>query len=188
MGRKIFVSYNYKDYDVQLLSTTINLYSWPRDYVTYLENYVFRNHIYKGEHQDEDLSNYSKDYIWEHLKNKMFDSSVTVLLISPNMKEYGRHQSTQWIPQELSYSLRVTTRKDYSSHRNFIIGVILPDKYGRVNYFSRYNTFPVLKDNIDNGYIWLTTWSDFIRCPDYHIVQADMCRKNTKDYLISINL
>ena len=188
MGRKIFVSYKYIDNDVRPLASTVTPPTWPCDYVAYLESTVFCQHIYKGEHQDEDLSQYSDSYIWNHLKDKMFDSSVTVLLISPNMKEYGKHQSTQWIPQELSYSLRVTTRKDYTSHRNSIVGVILPDKYGRVDYFNRHNTFPILKENIDNGYIWLTTWGDFIRRPDYHIVQADMCRKNTKDYLISINL
>ena len=37
------------------------------------------DNIYKGEITGEDLSDKSEDYIWEHLKDKIYDFSVKVL-------------------------------------------------------------------------------------------------------------
>lgn len=54
--------------------------------------------IYKGEESDEDISNWSDDEIWEHLKGKIFDSTITIVLISPNMREAKKWQKSQWIP------------------------------------------------------------------------------------------
>ena len=85
MARKVFVSYKYRDSNVQELSTTRTPPTWPCDYAAYIADYVLAGNIYKGEGQDEDLSSYSEYYIWEHLKDKLYDSTVTVVLISPNM-------------------------------------------------------------------------------------------------------
>lgn len=46
--RKVFVSYKYRDYDVEALSGVAPP-TWPCDYVIYLENHVLAGHIYKGE-------------------------------------------------------------------------------------------------------------------------------------------
>ena len=86
MGKKIFVSYKYADDSVE------NLYFWTnsivRDYVTEFEKLLDdTDHIYKGEHEDEDLSSLSDAVIWEKLKNRIYDSTLTVIFISPNMKE-----------------------------------------------------------------------------------------------------
>ena len=68
MGKKIFVSYKYADDQVEHLgcddsTTTV------RDYVTDFENRIdSSNHIYKGEHDEEDLSQLEDDTIWEKLK------------------------------------------------------------------------------------------------------------------------
>lgn len=56
--------------------------------------------IYKGENRDEDISSWDKDDIWDHLKDKIYDSTITIVLISPNIKELGMWQKSQWIPNK----------------------------------------------------------------------------------------
>lgn len=138
MGNKIFVSYKYADSDVEHLD---NMPSWKtttvRDYVDQLETYFDRHsdHIYKGESDGEDLSCLSEDQIWEKLKDRIYDSSVTIVMISPNMKEPGRRDCSQWIPWEVSFSLKETTRSDRTSHTNAILAIVLPDRNGNYDYY-----------------------------------------------------
>ena len=106
MGKKIFVSYKYKDNQVRNLSIYEN--STVRDYVTKFEEVLDpSDNIYKGESEGEDLSLLSEGTIWEKLKNRIYDSSVTVIFISPGMKESWNSEKNQWIPWEISYSLKV---------------------------------------------------------------------------------
>lgn len=188
MARKIFVSYKYKDSNVQSLSTTVFPPTWPSDYVEYIEQFFLNENIYKGEKQDEDLSAFSEAYIWKHLKDKIYDSTVTVVLISPNMKEPGKKQRSQWIPWEISYSIRKLMRGGRTSQRNSIIAVILPDTTGSYMYFDKTSTFPILQENIDNGYIYVTTWNIFIKWPDYCVCEADKKRESTPEWKISISV
>lgn len=185
MGYKIFVSYKYKDTDVEALPG-IKPYTWCRDYVDFIESHIISkmDHIYKGEENNEDLSDKSEDYIWNHLKDKIYDSTVTIVLISPNMKESGKWERSQWIPWEISYSLRETTRNDRTSHNNAILAVILPDKQGSYNYYKKNNLFSILKNNIDNGYIYVVTWEDFKKYNQTDIKMAFDYRKNTPAYKI----
>lgn len=141
MGYKIFVSYKYHDDSVYPLSNPLNWYSSTRstvrDYVDRLESYFdYTSNIYKGESDNEDLSYLPEDAIWERLKNRIYDSSVTIVMISPNMKELYRSERSQWIPWEIAYSLRETTRGDRTSHSNAILAVVLPDKRCQYNYFT----------------------------------------------------
>lgn len=86
MGKKIFVSYKYADDQVEEL--TSNGTSTVRDYVDKFEKEVaLSDDIFKGESDGEDLSMLSDDAIWEKLKNRIYDSSVTIVFISPGMKE-----------------------------------------------------------------------------------------------------
>ena len=179
MGRKIFVSYKYKDYNVKELPT-VTQPTWPCDYVDYIQNEVLSDDdIYKGEKSDEDISSWDEDKIWEHLKDKIYDSTITIVLISPNMKEPRKWQRSQWIPWEICYSLREKTRHDRTSHNNAILAVILPDKNGSYDYYDNADLFPILKSNIDNGYIYVVTWDDFLKYPNADIQYAFDCRKNT---------
>ena len=100
-----------------------------RSYVDRMESYFDQTtNIYKGESNNEDLSYFTENTIWEKLKDRIYDSSVTIVMISPNMKESYKSENAQWIPWEIAYSLRETTRGDRNSHTNAVLAVVLPDK------------------------------------------------------------
>ena len=139
MGHKIFVSYKYADEDVKNLTWWGN--STVRDYVTEFQNKLSaEDDINKGEEDDEDLSGLSDDAIWEKLKTRIYDSSVTVVFISPNMRESGKADRDQWIPWEISYSLKEISRKtktgkSITSRSNAMVAVVLPDSSGSYSYY-----------------------------------------------------
>lgn len=181
LGRKVFVSYKYKDNDVKKIPD-VTQPTWPCDYVDYIKNKVLSDDdIYKGEDSDQDISSWSEDDIWEHLKEKIYDSTITIVLISPNMKEPGKWQRSQWIPWEISFSVRETTRNNRTSHRNAILAVILPDQNGSFDYYEKNELFPILKSNIDNGYIYVVTWDDFLKYPQIDINIAFDHKDDTPD-------
>lgn len=164
-SRKIFVSYKYKDWDVSPLSEytptedTSYLYT-PRHYVDKIIEIVGANHIYKGELSGESMADLTDDTIESKLKEKIFDSSITVVLISPNMFDRSIPEKDQWIPNEISYSLRYKTRGDKNSNPNAMLAVVLPDVNGNYDYAVRHqncvttwltNTyFSILGDNMFN--------------------------------------
>ena len=139
MGKKIFVSYKYGDDQVENLSYYEN--STVRDYVTKFEDILdSSDNIYKGESDGEDLSVLSDDTIWEKLKDRIYDSSVTVVFISPGMKENWKLERDQWIPWEVSYSLKEVSRKNkngqaVTSRSNAMLAVVLPDSNGSYSYY-----------------------------------------------------
>lgn len=75
---------------------------------------------YKGETSDSpDLTDTTTENIKKVLRDKMYDTSVTIVIISPNMKK------SKWIDWEIEYSLKSTTRKGRTSHTNGVVGVNL---------------------------------------------------------------
>lgn len=184
MGRKVFVSYKYEDNNVKSMPN-VTQPTWPCDYVDYIKNHVLScDDVYKGENSDEDISSWSEDAIWQHLKDKIYDSTITIVLISPNMKEPGRWQKSQWIPWEISFSIRETTRNSRTSHRNAILAVVLPDKTGSFDYYDKNNLFPILKSNIENNYIYVVTWDDFMKYPQIDMDLAFDHKNATPTYKI----
>ena len=139
MAHKIFVSYKYNDSNVFPLGGALDEVFNPttvRSYVDIVEKY-FNNTgsaIYKGESDDEDLSYLGDDEIWENLKERIFDSSLTVIMISPNMRNTYRSDRSQWIPWEISFSLKETTRNDRTSRSNALLAIVLPDKENDYSY------------------------------------------------------
>lgn len=144
MGRKIFVSYKYADDQVENLPSQVN--STVRDYVTLFEDLIdSSDHIYKGESDGEDLSIWDDDTIWQKLRDRIYDSSITIVFISPGMRESRKKDRDQWIPWEISYSLKETSRKNkngdsITSKTNAMIAVVLPDITGSYSYYLESKT------------------------------------------------
>ena len=162
MGHKVFVSYKYADYQVQNLPG--QYYSTVRNYVDVLEEALGKNHVYKGEQDGEDLSYLSDEGIWDKLKDRIYDSSVTIVLISKGMRETVKRDRSQWIPWEVRYSLCEYPRQGEHSHTNGLLYVALPDIFGSYDYFiekktccatgcnifDTENLFAILKRNMFN--------------------------------------
>ena len=86
---------------------------------------------YRGETSNSpDLSDTSTENIKKALTDMMFDTSVTIVVISPNMTE------SNWIDWEIEYCLKNINRKDRISHINGVVGVIM--KYnGGYEWFKK---------------------------------------------------
>jgi hypothetical protein len=168
MGRKIFVSYKYGDTLVQDLSiyeenwfgNKIKIQTKARHYVNELAEILeSEDHIFKGEEDGQSLADFSDEYITSSLRDKIYDSSITIVLVSKGMKNVWEAEKDQWMPWEVSYSLREYRRNGRVSLSNGIIAVVLPDDFGSYEYYitndsicncRSLNTpflFQILKDN-----------------------------------------
>lgn len=137
MSRKIFVSYKYADRSVAPLGTDITLGEPTecRHYVSRLQQILDVNdHIYKGENDGEPLSQFTDETIASKLRDKIFDSSVTIVLLSKNMINLFADESDQWIPWEIAYSLKEITREDRTSKTNAMLAVVVPDENGEYTH------------------------------------------------------
>jgi hypothetical protein len=218
MGKKIFVSYKYADRLVRHIpgsfyGTTV------RDYVDFLQARLdASDHIYKGENDGESLQSLADSTISSKLGDKIFDSTVTVVLISKGMKD-NTPDDTHWIPWEISYSLRQQSRLGRTSKTNAVLGIILPDDLGSYSYYYHPNPecnstthltgqlFAILRDNMFNikqpdtrtcngtvihegyfSYIHTAKWDDFIGNIDYYVDVALEICRNSYKYNIRKNV
>lgn len=149
MGRNIFISYKYKDDKVYSMNktkfvfigaklTTIARSTIVRDYVDALQSKLKDDHINLGEKDGESLADFSDEQIASSLKQKIFQSSITIVLISKGMKT-SEPEKEQWIPWEVSYSLRTVKRADTTSRMNAILGIVLPDETGSYDWYYAEN-------------------------------------------------
>ena len=140
---KIFISYKYRDKYVRQ-NPDYNLTHWltdqdngnyltARDYVNHLTEVILTDHQNKAEKDNEDLSFLSEETIQRKLYDRIYDSTLTIVLISKHMKN-NRDESLQWIPREISYSIKEKTRDDRTSYTNGILAVALPDEMNSYNY------------------------------------------------------
>lgn len=105
MAHKTFISYKHSE-AVGLRDAIINAMG---------DDAVF----YNGENGfSPNKSDDTDDTIWDYLKDMIWPTTVTIVILSPNMKE------SSWIPDEISYSLRKVSRDGKTSGRNGIVAVI----------------------------------------------------------------
>lgn len=96
MAHKTFISYKYSE--AQGLRDDI------------IEALGENTSYYQGETSDSpDLTDYTTETIHEHLKDMIFDTTVTIVIISPHMTE------SEWIDWEIEYSLREYSRNGRKS-------------------------------------------------------------------------
>lgn len=140
---------------------------------------------YKGENgYSKDLSSYRAEYIKNYLKDKIYDTSVTIVILSPNMKQ------SDWMEWEIQYALRNQTRNDRTSHPNGIVAVVQNCNFYGYSWFKDWHgewdlsrTFDTIKNNQNNkkfyapdylsgNYIDIVTEDAFLRNPDKYIEAA----------------
>lgn len=95
MGRSVFVSYKYSDSSVQDLNIYEDTFLGRMKIQTTARHYVDKlaeileddDHIYKGEDDGESMGSLADSTIGSKLGDKIFYSSVTIVLISKGMKD-----------------------------------------------------------------------------------------------------
>ncbi len=76
---------------------------------------------YRGETAESpNISSLTVNSIKRRLGAMIYDTTVTIVLISPNMKK------SSWMEWEIAYSLRETSRQEKRSSANGLIGVVIP--------------------------------------------------------------
>lgn len=192
MARKTFISYKYSDV---VEGKANNL----RDRI--IAKFGDDAKYYRGEDgYTKDLSSYSASYIKETLKEMIRDTSVTILILSPNMKQ------SQWMNWELSYSLSEITRNERVSHSNGVVAVVQKQPtYGILDGYAWFKTpwnswdtnkaFELVRLNRDNkkvyapyslsdNYIDIITEDTFLRDPFKYIEEAYTKSQNIDHYNI----
>ncbi|MBP6146321.1 MAG: TIR domain-containing protein [Flavobacterium sp.] len=150
MARKIFVSYKYKDEKVTKLQDYfyeevdgIMKFNYRntrvRDYVDLLQNKIGKEHINLGEKDGESMDDFLDGEIETELKKRIRQCSVTIVLISKGMRLSNKTQKEQWIPWEISYSLRTVPTGGNTKQMNAVLGVVLPDETGTYDWYYTHN-------------------------------------------------
>lgn len=170
---------------------------------------------YKGETSTSpNLTDTSTQNIKNNLKNMIFDTTVTIIVVSPNMKQ------SKWIDWEIEYSLKEYKRNSRASKTNGIVAVIQKingdyswirkkniENDGHSTYTNdtsflfdiinnnRFNQVPkeyicedcLTVDANKGSYISIIEEDDFLKNPDFYIENAYQKSQNVENYNLKKN-
>ncbi|MEG0928707.1 MULTISPECIES: TIR domain-containing protein [Weeksellaceae] len=196
MAKKTFISYKY-DEAQELRDKILRKLGEDAKY-------------YQGETSESpDLSDASTERIKEYLKDMIFSTSVTIVIISPKMNE------SKWIDWEIEYALHEYKRGETTSRSNGVVGVIMNvngstdwlkihgnNVHGTstvryrneylypIIYLNRYNSNPEIKhcsecdtyDFMNGSYITLVDEFEFLNDPNSYIDNAFDKSKQLSNY------
>ena len=152
MARKTFISYKYSE--AQKLRNDI-LKALGNDAI-----------YYQGENSDSpDLTDKTTEHIKSLLTDMMYNTSVTIVIISPEMK------NSKWINWEIEYCIKQITRAGRTSKKNGLVGVIM-----KVN--GGYDWFKVQTSNQD-GCKAISYKDDLL----YDIIRKNRANQTPKKYI-----
>jgi len=145
------------------------------------------------------MTDLKTETIKKNLTDMMYGTSVTIVIISPNMK------NSKWIDWEIEYCLKNYTRKGRTSQTNGIVGVIMKSngnydwfKKTKINadgcissYYEDYYLYEIIKNNrynqnpkkyscnvcktvdaLNGSYIAFVEEEDFLKNPQKYIDNA----------------
>lgn len=200
MGRETFIAYKYSEAQ-DLRDDIIKKLGTDAKY-------------YRGETgSSPDLTDTSTQNIKENLKNMIFGTSVTIVIISPNLKK------SDWVDWEIEYSLKEYKREDTTSRTNGIVGVVMKvngsydwlisqttnsdgcssrnidsSMFYNIITNNRFNLTTEDKyacetcktyNSLSGSYIALVEEEKFISDPNYYIESAYDKSKNLQNYKLS---
>ncbi len=151
MARKTFISYKYSE--AQALRDEI------------LDALGNDGTYYQGETADSpDLTDTPTENIKQNLTDMMYDTSVTIVIVSPNLKD------SNWIDWEIEYCLKEISRNGRSSKTNGVVGVVQKID-GRYNWL-------VARSEKDDGCTVRTIQASKL----YEIINENRFNRNDKVY------
>lgn len=199
MAHKTFISYKYSEAQ----SLRDRIIAALGDDATY----------YQGETSESpDLTDYTTETIKENLKDMIFGTTVTIVILSPNMTK------SKWIDWEIEYSLREYSRKGKTSKSNGVVAVIQKnngnydwlksttyhDDGHKSSYYDESKMYDIINDNrfnqtpkeyfcvkcqtvdaLKGSYIAIVTEDEFLAEPKKYIENAYSKCQNIDNYKIS---
>lgn len=196
MAHKTFISYKYsesrdlRDKIIKKLGTDATYYKGETSY-------------------SPNLTDYTTNTIRKNLADMIYDTTVMVVIVSPNMKQ------SEWMEWEIRYALREQTRNGRTSHADGVICVVKKNEFyeqcGLNPYFwaqsfggdwDATKLFNIINQNRNNKksfrdsdlfniddynrlskhYVDIVTEEEFLKCPNYYIGIAFENSQNLGSY------
>ncbi len=155
MAHKTFISYKYSEAKI-LRDKIVNSLGDDAKY-------------YRGETSESpNMSDKTTDYIKDSLKDMIYSTSVTIVVLSPDMKQ------SEWIDWEIEYSLKRIKRGDRSSGANGVLGVVM-------KYNGDYSWLRSTTKNSD-GHTGIQTKNEFL----YDIIHQNRFNQDPPEYTCDI--